>query len=150
MVTDPRTGEPGAQEAAVVGLALDDGTVLAGRVMSIPSAGLVAVADDLVVADRAGTVLTGRRVDAGTWNPVWTSQVELVPRTTDGRLDAHLEVDGDVVVVVRGPVVAVLRASDGTEVARWAPVVEPLVRTMEAAEVVAGPTGSWSWSGAGR
>ena len=145
VVTDPRTGEAGTQEAAIVGLSLDDGTVLAERVMRIPSAGLVAVADDVVVADRVGTTLTIRRLDARTWHPIWTSAVELSPRTTDGQIDASVQAEGDL-VVVRGSTVMVLRVSDGAELARWEPVVEPRVRTLEAAEVEVTSAGFAAWS----
>lgn len=145
VVTDPGTGEAGTQEAAIVGLSLDDGAVLAERVMRIPSAGVGVVADDLVVADRVGATLTVRRLDARTWDPIWSSAVELSPRTTDGQIDAMVEAGGDL-VVVRGSTVAVLRASDGAELARWEPVVEPLVRTLEAAEVEVAPSGFATWS----
>lgn len=116
-------GDTEQRHAALVGLALRDGSVVVEHPMAVPWAGLAGVGDDLVVAERVLGNLTVRRLDARSWDEEWTTPLTLAADPLTGQFDATVRVEGDV-VVVHGPTAAVLAADDGHVLQSWEPADE--------------------------
>lgn len=111
------TGAPEQRHAALVGLRLRDGDAVE-RTMAVPWAGLVAVGEDLVVADRVRGELTLQRLDPRSWAQEWTRGLALAQDSVTGQFDATVTF-AEGLVVVHGPTAAVLDADDGRVLRTW-------------------------------
>lgn len=112
------TGERAERSAALVGLDVHDGTVVAEHLKTVPWAGVVAVDDDLVVANRVRGTLTLVRLDARSWEREWATDVALAQDPVTGQYEATVEASGDT-LVVNGPTAAVVDAADGSVLRTW-------------------------------
>ena len=121
------------RDAALVGIALADGTVTTDRATDVPWGGMLAVGADLVLGDRIREHLTLTRVSPGTWETHWTTELVLDPDPVTGDVRATVEVESGL-VVVHGPTVAVLDAGDGG-VLRWVEPSAGAPADMDAADV---------------
>ncbi len=129
------SGEELLQETAVAGVSMADGTVVVEHQVRVPSAGMLAVDGDLVVGDRVGAVLTLRRVEPEQWRDTWTTQVDLLPSLDLTQYQATIEqVEG--LVVVHGPLVAVVDPGNGRVLGNWPPVEDPFGIGIEGADLV--------------
>lgn len=132
-------------EPALVGIDLSDGTVTSERELPEPSAGYGVVGQDLVLGERLGGVLVVRRVEPSPWREVWSTELDLAARASDGLHAARIEVAG-AFVVVHGPTTAVLAAADGRVLGTWAPVVDAAGTGFDGAEVATTAAGFATWS----
>lgn len=141
-------GPPGRytlSQEALVGIDVANGQVVTELEMTAPSAGQVAVGDDLVMGMRTESLLTVMRVEPHSWRVSWSTNVPLLPRTGGGLYRANLDVRGDV-VVVRGPTTAVLDVEDGRLLARWDPPTELVNASFDGADVAVAEGGFAAWS----
>ncbi|WP_024287992.1 PQQ-binding-like beta-propeller repeat protein [Cellulomonas sp. KRMCY2] len=115
---DGDTGAGGASPAAMIGLSLQDGSVVLERETELPSAGYGIVDGDLVTGDRTGRVLAVQRIDPSTGDVRWATEVELVGRQVSGGYIATVRAS-DGFVLVAGPTSAVLSGDDGAVLGIW-------------------------------
>lgn len=134
-VGNPETGQAEIRESAMVGLSFADGAIATSHTGSVPSAGVVAVGEQLVVAEREDATLTLIGFEPHRWSAEWSLEITLEPQVALGQYSAWIE--GDVgLVVVHGPTAALVDPADGALLAVWPPVDDPIRPDADGADLV--------------